>query len=499
MTHYVAKHNGPILSVETTNSPDAMQACIQLRSDADVAPTEAQLAKMGRTVMSRTTVNGHPMLVTSGARNESECIEQLSARNGALVPKIDKKPFDAWKARSILGMSGQALQLTSSLMKKKIVPGIEPGTRQIKNSIDAPLLTFAGSNMAAAGVSLIYRAQKRDDPHQLLELKNHINASLAPHMAAGTDLLDVNDHRALLRERNKPKAVEPIDDFMRKNSVNVGELGLRYVGAIGMAFPVKNWSKAGAAGLTAGQRVMSLRDKTAPLRSIAGFGSLVGKTMATTSLMPDPYNHDKKHTFMDGIREKYSFLAGGLVEAVAFSVLTYDAFTNTKPKPGTDKLVSLIDKIEANPRSLIIGGKPRRDWLSAIGGTMFVGGYIVRSWAHFGDRQVNMTELYAHASDTLALLPPAEIPQGLANTAAYLADHFKKDPTLTFSTIYNRLSDDLARSHQIAIKHNSTVNVPQLAEIIPAAATAATAAPSTQVAAPSIAHVAPAREIALSA
>ena len=168
----------------------------------------------------------------------------------------------------------------------------------------------------------------------------------------------------------------------------------------------------------------------AKLRVYAGVSSIFGKTVALTSAIPDPYN-PKPPTVLDHLREKGSFLAGGLIEITSFSALAYDSFAHTK---GTKN-------------GLTIGGKQHRDWLGGVGASMFVMGYIARLWAKFGERNVNMNEIYAHVSDTLAETPPEKVPQLLANTAASLTEHFQDKPGLTFATIYTNLANDLTQFH----------------------------------------------------
>lgn len=407
MKRYTNTHEGAILSADISVKPESLQACLRLRDVQAVEPVRAKLATMGCTVVSQTSVGINPMLIVIGPRSEKEFIQQLSVIDGPLKDTPEKKPFDAWKVRSLLGFGGQGLQLVSAFMKHKV---------------DGPLLGFAATNLTANGINLAYKAQDHDDPHQLRILKQAVNERLTPHLAEGMKPISVNDNRAILREQNRPHAASRVDEFMKKNSVNVGELGLRYFGAINMAM-----------------------DKDRPLRRLTGYGSVLGKTVATTSLVEDPYN-PKKPTWLESVRQKYSFLAGGLIETAAFSTMTYDAWVNSKPTG-----VEAIDK----KRSLKWGGGYHRDYLSAIGSAMFVAGYIVRSWAKFGERHVNMPELYAHTSDMLSRLPPDQIPQALADTSAYLANHFKNKPGMSFSAIYNKLSDDLGHEHHIMINPRS--------------------------------------------
>lgn len=428
MARYVTAVKGTLRSVDVALTSGRVQACIHLRDAAVVPAVEAKLAALGCAVVARTMVDGTPMLVATGPRpaSEAEWTAQFSAPDAPLIQHAEDKPFDAWKLRSFLGFGGQILQLISSVAKKRV---------------DGRLMLFSGSNLAANTINLRYKAQQHDDPHQLRLLKQRINDRLTPHLGAGAALPDIEDQRALLRENADTHPLSKVDGFMQKYSVNIGELGLRYIGAIGMAMDKKN-----------------------PLRAKSGIGSIVGKTVALASTVPDPYN-PKPRSWLDTIREKFTFLTGGLVEAGAFSLLTYDAFANTAPK--------LRDGVLDTSRSLKIGGKFQRDWLSGVGAGMFVTGYLVRSWAKYGERQVDMDELYAHTSDAIAALPPERIPQAVADISADLAEHFKRPGELSFATIYRAISADLARSHHFVPANSAFIPKERLVTGRPATRVAA--------------------------
>lgn len=434
MKRYSNTTPGAIIAVDVSRNPQSLRACIQLRSSADAKNVDAFLREHGYLSVSDTTVAGKPMIVATGPGDENAFIRTLSAFDGRFEPHVEKKPFDAWKVRSYLGFAGQILQLTSSFIKGKL---------------DQPLMLFAAANLTANGINLAYKAQKRDDTHQLQFLKKMVNSRLSPMMDEEQKPISIYENRALLREQNRPKPIHGFDNFMRKNSVNVGELGLRYFGAFSLASPAQDWIPAFKQG-----RLPRLATDR-PLRMGAGLASIAGKTVATTSLIPDPYNPDKPG-WLSRMREKYSFLSGGLIEAGAFSALAWDAWSNSKP--------NIVNGVNTNTHSIKVGGKYMRDWVGSLGSALFVTGYIVRSWAKFGERHVNMPELYAHVSDSLALLPHEKIPQALADTASYLANHFKNKPGFTFSEIYDKVSDDLAAEHHIAVTPSARERMKLLAQ-----------------------------------
>jgi len=163
--------------------------------------------------------------------------------------------------------------------------------------------------------------------------------------------------------------------------------------------------------------------------------SLTGKTTALPSKAPDPYN-PKPHTWLDTLREKFTFRTGGLIETVAFGMVGADAFMNKKI-------------------SFKKGGKQYRDYISGIGGTLFTIRYLIRYWAPFGIKEMNMDEMYAHVTDSLAKMPPGKLPQLMAETAADLTDHFK-DKHLEYGKVFTQLMNELYRYHHIALDNLGT-------------------------------------------
>jgi len=384
---------------------------------------------LSQTLVVTTYVAGKPVLVMQGNLPPADIVEGLAARGQALEKVTPRKALDPWKIRSMFGFGGQSLQLASTFLRAGIAHKAGQG---FWKNIDPSMFVFAATNLAANVINLVYhQGEQVEDVHQQRYLKQRVNRELAPHLKEGEAPLDINDNRQALRpqdERHKP--MDEAKGFLKRHSVQIGELGLRYLGAVGLAFPATGWKAA-------------LNNKTLPvanasiLRVYAGLSSIFGKSVALTSAIPDPYN-PKPATLLDHLREKVSFLAGGLVEITSFSALAYDCFFKTKGKPS----------------GLVINGTPHRDWLGGVGASMFVMGYIVRSWAKFGERNVNMEELYAHASDTIAATSADKVPQLLANTAASLTEHFQDKPTLNFATIYTNLANDLTKFHTHSKKSN---------------------------------------------
>jgi hypothetical protein len=363
------------------------------------------------------------MLVMRGQQSPFMILDVLRTHGEHLNPVSNKKGIDPWKVRSLLGFGGQGLQLVSSFLR--------PTKR-----LDTSIFVFAATNLAANTINMIYdHGQQADDPHQLHFLKQRINRELTPHLKAGEAPISIEEKRAQLREADEPrKPLDTAKGFLRRHSVAVGELGLRYMGAVGLAFPARWWKEIPKAGLWA------KRDPS-NYRVYSGLSSIFGKTVALSAQIPDPYN-PKPETWIDHIRERWSFLAGGMIEVTSFSALAYSCFFKTSHNNYN--------------QGIEVFGRRYPDILGGIGATLFVLGYIARSWAKFGERKVDMNELYAHASDTLAATPPEKLPELLANTSASLSEHFDRSDELPFSIIYSNLLSDLTRYHAAVIRSSLT-------------------------------------------
>jgi hypothetical protein len=93
---------------------------------------------------------------------------------------------------------------------------------------------------------------------------------------------------------------------------------------------------------------------------------------------------------------------------------------------------------------------------------------------------MNMEELHAHISDSLAKVPPHELPQLIAECSASLVEHFK-DKQLDYGKVYTQIMTDMYRYHHIALDNLGTEPEERIAKANGKHTDAA--APSTQVAA----------------
>lgn len=373
-------------------------------------------------IVSETVVDGKTMLVTHGNLSQDALIEKLTQNGNSLKLRERKQDVDMWKYVSMLAVPGQFLQLASSLMRKD-------------RKVDWGLFTFAASNLAGHAITWAYGAQKSSDDFRLHALKEQVNSDMKDYVPSGERLPSTDDKRMKLREDDAPppSMSEKTNAFLERNSIYVGELLCRYLGAFSLAFPVNQWGSAMRAGSLNGAFTAGRNPNT--LVHYAGLASLTGKTISFTAKTPDPYNPTQK-TGMDNFRENYAFRTGGLIEAGAFGSMTYDALANPN-------------------RKIVFRGKEYRDYVGALGTSLFTIRYIVRHWAKFGEKKIDANEAFAHTTDALAKTTPENLPQAMAKAAADLTEKLKEHH-LDYSEVYTRLMTDLYTAHHISLTNLGT-------------------------------------------
>lgn len=426
--------NAPVVSVEFAPLPEGNFTFFRIRDAEKVEDLKKWLtsSEVGQEIIAQTQTqsDGTQILVTHGHKR-SEDISALLARTGENfeIPK-EKTKFDPWKWRGRFSNIGQTFNLISGF--------------QNEGKLTGPKIMFAALNFAASGVNATFGGQKSEDEYQLRHLKSNINHLLAGRLPPGTDLPNVDEDRVAMRADDEaPKTLgQKCNELMRKNSVRIGEIGLRYLGSVALAFPMTKWKPAakliGEGSLKEAFHIAKNPDST---NFWTGVTYLTGKTIGLFSKVPDPYN-PVPSTGMDKIREKYLFQASSLIETGAAGVL---AVGNAKVKNPSKHQIS-----RAAARGLPAPA-PARDLIGAAGGATLMAGLTTRLFAKFGTREVDMDELYAHTTDVLAQASPEQLPQMLADCAASIKDHFKEKAP-EYGAIYLKLMTDLYRYHRIALE-----------------------------------------------
>lgn len=390
---------------------------------ADLVREEMTQAGVGQQVVAQTIVHGRPTLIMQGPLPKEQLLAKLYdlGERLELVEEPKKRP-SPWAMRAGLGFAGQGLQLTASLMNIK-----EHG------KLNWPLFVFSTTNLLANTIALTFGAQTKDDKNRLLFLKEKYSDSLSPFTDDKSGLPRPGEDRSRLHyDHDEANFKQRMHDFISDNSVTIGEVALRYLGAFSLAFPANKWKDASKAfaegGFKAGYAAHRHPDV---ITHAAGLASMAGKTMALGAKVPDPYD-PKPQSWMSKFRETVPFKAGGWIEAAAWATMVHNTLKKTSPEA------------KLNPSQI----------LSAVGFAMFTAAYIIRTSAPYGRMKFDMEELNAHIVDTLAHMPPDKMPQLLADTAASVTEHFK-DKGLNFGEVYTQLVTDLYRYQHIAIKNNT--------------------------------------------
>lgn len=427
-----------ITAIEFSPQPAGNFSFLYLRSEADTESTKEWLNSpaMGQQLIAKTTINGAPVLITQGTKSQQDVLTSLATQGNQFVLHHPKKEFSFWVLRGTMGTIGQLGQVASSLMPAS-------------GKIDHATLTFAAANLVANGINIIFGAEKKNDTHHEIALKEELNRKVAPHLPAQAGLPAIDDNRTLLRkEPQRPQGLgDKAYNFLQRNSVLFGEIGLRYFGSFALAFPVRNW-KGGMNALRHGNVVEAFHAaKNDHSYSLAGgLIYLAGKTIALTSKIPDPYE-PKEHTIVDSFREKVSFRLSSMIESCAGATIAYD------------RLMSPDRKIKFPDSTLVpshLRGAIKQDYFGGVGGLLFSSAYITRFFAPLGTKDLNVEEIKAHVSDSLANLPPEQIPQLLADCAATIKEH-SGDKPIEFGQIYTQILTDLYRYHHVTQENISSL------------------------------------------
>lgn len=414
---------------------------------------------LGQEIIATTNVEGRTVVISHGEKTKKDMLAALKEHGDTPELKVQSQPLNFWAIRGGMSVVGQTLQLASATLgvekvtKKspqlnpshaKFTPGLKEG-QYVRKSFSPDIGAFAILNLTANAINMIYGGQKEEATNQLQAIKSDINANLNDHVTTSERTFDINEthaHRHKDQELEKAKGVMgKVNDTLAEHSVRIGEIGLRYLGALALVFPYNKWKDSFKLAKTDGMKAgfkNSLNGNKGLL--YAGLGYLAGKTIALFAKVPDPYD-DKPKTTLDTIREDYLFKIGGLIEAVAGGSVGYNAFKT--------KRIGLSDSDKPHI------DKTYRDWLGTVGGSLFAGGYVVRYWAPFGSKHLDTEEVFAHATDTLAKTPPEKLPQLMAESAATIKNHLSDKP-IEFGEVFTKMMTDLYRYHHIALDNLGT-------------------------------------------
>ncbi|MEJ0010154.1 MAG: hypothetical protein WDN72_06380 [Alphaproteobacteria bacterium] len=360
----------PIASIEFSPMPDGNFTFFYLRDGGQAAAVKQLITSpsFGQHVVTETKLNGKPVLGHPGSEIADGHPQPARLDGNDFSPRLPVRKWNLWRVRGTMGTVGQLGQLASALLP---VPVFDPIAHKVRREVDYGTLIFAASNLTANGINIAFGAEKTPDVNQLHFLKENLNERIAPHVAPGGNLPATDDDtRYHLREEpEKPHSIgKKFHDFMQRNSVAFGEIGLRYFGSFALAFPITNehkhfsfkgW-KGGVTELSKGNfrgAWDSARNKHSVYSLAGGLTYMTGKTIALMSKIPDPYEN-KKHTWWDSVREHVTFHASSVIETFAGATIAYDRLNLRHNAAG-----AIVNKLRL-PEWHILGG-PRRQGIPA--------------------------------------------------------------------------------------------------------------------------------------
>ena len=424
MTTYYNHHADAIIrAIDCAQDTSGVTCALHIASEEHLAQAKAWTEAIdGVDVLTESHQGNTSLLIIHSKKPEADVLAALKAQGQTLELPVKKIGIEPWKGRAIASVTGQTLQLVSSWK----------GSKNASDSV--AIAGFAVTNLIANAVNYVFGKQEKEDPHQLRYLKEHLNQEYQPHLSPGQFLLDPDAKRLSFRAGQKEESglSHQTYDMLKRNSVLFSELGLRAIGAASLCFPITKWKEGMrmfSRGNSAKEILRTISNENAVTFKV-GVLTLIGKALVGISKEADPYN-PKPSTTIDKIREKVTFPLSSIVEGYGSSWMAYDRLKNQR---------------------FTHNGKSMPDYPGALGNAVFTGSYAFRLMAPYGTRDVNMKELYAHISDSLAKMPKGDIPSVLADTAVELSQHFKGQETpepTDIASIYAGLATDLKEYHHI--------------------------------------------------
>lgn len=423
MADYIAKSADTLFAkVEFNTVPEGNRAVFYARN-AETAPLlRDKLEAAGQIIQSQSQIGKRPVFVTRGPLAEKELLKTV-APDGGMSRQFNKRSFRqyAWQIRSGLGILGQSLVLYSSISSGKFNPQIAK---------------FAGSNLIANLIVMFYGSAKSADANRLTKSKTDLNLQLASYVDA-EELPTSESKRSHRYEEFKPATIgSRLDSILRGNSSNIS-IGLRYFGA---------WNLFSRGIKTDGFFKLAREHPTEALKNITqpangGFAAktnriekskfwtgaaiLTGKTLSVNADTPDPYSNTKPG-FFGKLREKVFFNLGGFIEMGSYARIAFENFKGLQDETG------------------------RPNYFRATGFSMFTLGYLIRSFAKSGVREMDFKELYSHTVDSLAKIPADKRQEALTRAATQITNDFS-DKNLRYVDVYDTLRERLFTYHNIGI------------------------------------------------
>ena len=416
-----------------------------VRNEVDVEKAKNSLASAGQTIIAQSYVKGHTVLITQGTISKEELFDKISTARGdkfELVPPEEKTTLkfikeNGWKIRGGSSVIGQSATLFTAANSVSVADAVSGG----KPKFDPAKGFFAIFNLAANCVNYFFGGQKEADTKGLDKFDEIIADEVNRYLPSNQKQLSPDDVRKLSYMSDKERADHEKDKgfwgAVKRNSVQLGEVGLRTLGSFALMFGplvavlIRPWNwKSGFGTIFQG----SVKEIFAKSRSkdnftfVAGIGMMSGKIMGLLAQTQDPNNPPT--TYWEEIRQKVLWPVSSFVEMISQGAMTYDEHKN---------------------KLLAIGGKYYYNITGVLGNAILtVPPYPTRLVLPYGKKVLDIDEVQARLLDEVHKLPKDKIPEVLARVTARMVEHIGDDSP-SFTELYRKLIDKLEKYHSISV------------------------------------------------
>lgn len=420
-----------------------------VKNEVDVERAKKILADAGEEFVAQAYVKGQTVIITQGKLSKEEFFDKVSTIDGdkfEIEPKHKKTSLEfvkenGWKLRGGSSIIGQTMTFFSALRSpdyEKKPDGTKVALKDVKTGklvtkFDPATGAFAALNLAANFTNLIFGSQKEEDVKGLEKFNAIIADEVNHYLPNDVRKISPDDVRKLsymndqeLEEHNKDRSSVGI---LKRNSVKLGEVGLRTLGSIALVLNYKTTGKALSKlfkGQATAKQAWDEAKTSDNFTRIAGYGMVAGKMMGLAAETYDP--KDPPKTYWQELRQKVLWRVSSFTEMLSQGAFAYDRHKNKK---------------------IVLGDKLHADNIGAVGNVLLtVPPYPARLVLPYGQKVLDVSEVQARLLDELPKLPKDKIPEVAARVTARMVEYLGEDSP-DFSKLYKQLLDKLDKYHGV--------------------------------------------------
>jgi hypothetical protein len=437
----------PLASVEFDDA--SRTAFFAVTHELDITKARETLANAGQAVITQTAVNGRTIFITHGADERDEMFKKIAAAGGGdFSPKPPEKTTflkflrtNGWKIRGGSSVIGQSMTLFSAA---KSVSKVDADAGRLTPKFDPAMGGFAVLNLAANFINYVFGGQKEKDTFGLQKFDGIIADEVNRLTPEGAKKISPEDVRKISymtdAERGEyDKQNGGALNTLKRNSVRLGEVGLRTLGSVCMVVDYqkifKSEKRLEALKLW---KAGGIKNKLLAFRTndrntfLAGCGMVAGKIMGLLATTYDPNNPPK--TYWQEIRQKVLWITSSFTEMIAQSSVAIDRHKNKR----------LVLGEEANKKAYY-------DYAGVVGNVLLtVPPYPTRLVLPYGEKVLDVDEVQARLLDELPRLPKDKIPEVAARVTARMVEHMgEKSPG--FGKLYSDIIRKLDKFDHIDV------------------------------------------------